>query len=166
MTHQELQQFIKPNEVKRGTVVEGTEIDFEIVNNSPFPYLCYEQSCGCLGIADLQPQVFKGSVKAAASGSYGSTYEMLVIGDRYVQLHNTHKGPKFFDPMAEVWLDNQEIPENPVKAQVFKFNQTITLWLDDGEDIYRINPNGQLETNPNKSRMVVPISFLVVKKPS
>lgn len=166
MTQQELQQFISPLEINRGTLIEGADVEFEIINNSPYPFQCYEQSCGCLGTADLQPTSFKGALKAKGAGVHASTMQMLKAGDRYVQLHHTQAGPKFYDPINKEWVPNEQIPEQPEKVPVLNFHQTITLWFDDGEDFYKISPTGQLETNPAKSRVVIPIKFLVVKTPS
>lgn len=166
MNQQQLQQFITPFEINKGTVLEGTQVEFEIMNNSPFDFLCFEQSCGCLGKADLLPKSFKGSLTASMSGTYVSNEQFLKIGDRLVQMHHTPKGIKFYDPFNSQWLENEEVPENPEKVAVANFHQSITLWLDDGADIYRISPTGQLETNPDKNRIVIPIRFVVVKKPS
>lgn len=163
MNQQELQQFFTPFNVNKGTVVEGTLVEFEVKNNSPFPLLCYEQSCGCFN-AELTELSFKGSLTASISGAYASTYQLLKAGDRYVQLHHTKNGPKFYDPVNSVYVPNEEIPDNPEEAKVVNFYQTVTLWLDDGLDIYRVSPKGQLEINPDKNRIVVPIQFLVIKK--
>lgn len=163
MTQQELQQFISPYDVNKGYVVEGDQVEFELKNNSPFEYQCFESSCGCFGELELLPNSLKVSLKASATGQ-GSTYEMLKIGNRYAQLHNTPQGPRFYDPMASVWIPNEEVPEAPEKAAVFQFYQTITLWMEDGLPIYDITPQGQLTLNASKSRIVVPVKFLIIKK--
>lgn len=167
MNQQELQQFITPYEIVRGVVLEGDKIEFEIKNTSPFPFMAFEQSCGCLGLAELGDWSFKGAFNASLAGTQSSTFMYLKVGEnRYAQMQHTPKGPWFYDPIKKEQIPNEEIPENPEKVPVANFYQTITLWLDDGEDIYRIGPNKQLETNPNKNRIIIPIRFLMIKKPS
>lgn len=166
MNQQELQQFITPYDINKGVVVEGDLIEFEIKNNSPYPFLCYEYSCACLGVPEMTDKSLKTSFPASTGGTYASTQQFLKVGDKYVQLHTTQNGPRFYDPIHSEWVPNEDIPSSPDKVPVVTFHQTLTLWLDDGQEFYRINPTTkQLETNPDKNRIVIPVRFLVIKPP-
>lgn len=166
MNQQELQQFVTPYDINHGYVLEGQVVEFEIKNNSPFPFLAYEASCQCIGDMVMGERTFKASLTVSAAGAQGSTHMLLKAGDRFVQLHHGKNGPAFFDPVAKEWIDADQVPAEPEKVPVLSFHQTVTLWMDDGEDIFTIGEDKQLKLNPNKSRLIVPVKFMIVKKPS
>lgn len=167
MNQQELQQFVTPFQVNLGFVVEGDVHHITLSNTGPFDFQAYEMSCNCLGEAKLDVRQFTGKVVASSVGLQGSTYEMLQIGDRFGQIHHTAKGIRIFDPVAQRMFEESEIPsdlESLKKANVFRFHQSITLWFDDGEEFQTVSPEKQLMVNPNKNRLIVPVSFMVIKK--
>ena len=166
MTQQELQQFVSPFQVNKGFLLEGQEVPFELINSGPFDFLAFEMSCNCLGSPVLEPTKFSGLLVASTVGLAGSTYEMFKVGDSYAQIHHTAKGPVLYDPIQNKRFEG-EVPDDLTslpKVPVFKFHQSITLWFDDGEDFYQVMENKQLTINPNKNRLIVPISFMVIKK--
>ncbi len=165
MNQQELQQFVTPYDINKGYVVEGQEVEFEIKNISPYSFLAFEPSCECIGNMVMEERSFKATLKVTASGSHGSTHMLLKAGDRFVQLHQGKEGIKFFDPVAKEWVDSDTVPAEPEKVPVLSFHQTITFWFDDGEEIYYVDPTTKrLGINPNKSRLIVPVKFMIVKK--
>lgn len=163
MTQQDLQQFITPSIIDLGTLADGDVREVKIENNSPFEFECFELSCGCIGELTLQKTLATVKVTASTVGTNSGTYMLLKIGDRYAQLHHTPNGPKFYDPINKNWIDNEDVPENPEKVAVFSFSHTITLYMNDGQPIYRIKETGQLEMNPEKSRLYIPVRYLAVK---
>ncbi len=165
MNVNELRNFVTPFEIDKGIVVEGENLSFILENTSPVDFLGYEASCGCLGKIVFAKDKIECDLVATASGSYGSSYEMLTNdGEYYQQVNMVGKGPQFQNIKTKKWLS--EVPSEFTKATVFNFYQTITVWFDDGVPSHIVTPDGVFQINPEKARLVIPVKFLGIKKPS
>lgn len=157
MTLQEAKKLINPSTLHFGVVKNGDKMPFTIVNSTGIPIKGYSKSCGCVGTVSHDADSVWGNIEAVyKKDRVESIY--LVDGVYCLQVPSTDK-VRYLGIVEKSFIENpQEIKE----VMATKFDQQLTVKLDDGRPSEIRKDDGEIVYNQEQLNVVVPITFYVV----